>query len=104
LTRRRCARSLDLAIVRAVTLHTPLTLVTAVPERPTRTAEAIERTLPPGDVADAAEKHQPPREVRTTLVVADRLPLAALDQRVSKAVVIGIVDEPEPTQDEEADQ
>ena len=101
---RCCPGRLGRIIAHAIALHASLAIVTAVPEGTTRTTEAIERALPPGDVADAAENQQPPGEVRATPVVADGLRLAALDQGVPVAVVIGIVDQPEPTQNEQTDQ
>jgi hypothetical protein len=101
---RWCSGCLGRAIARAVALHASLAVIAAVPERSARTAEAIERALPPGDVADAAENHQPPREVRTAPVVTDSLRLAALDERIPIPIVIRIVDQPEPTQNEQTDQ
>jgi hypothetical protein len=78
-------------------------MMTAVPEGSegtARTTEAIERALPPGDKSDAAENQEPPGEVRATLVVAEVLRLACLDEGIPEAVVIRIVDQPEPTQSE----
>jgi hypothetical protein len=73
-------------------------------EGPAWAAKAIKRAFPPGNVSDAAENQQSPREVRATVVVAELLHLTRLNQSVPVAVVIGIVDEPEPTQNEETDQ
>jgi len=78
-------------------------MMTAVPEGSkgtARTTEAIERTLPPCGKSDTAENQEPPGEVRTTLVVAEFLRLAGLDEGIPEAVVIRIIDQPERTQSE----
>jgi hypothetical protein len=73
-------------------------------EGPAWAAEAIECALPPGEVTDAAENQKPPGEVRAAVVAAELLHLTRLNQGVPVAVVIGIIDEPEPTQNEQTDQ
>ena len=75
----------------SIPLHASLATA-ANSEGSARTAEAIERALPPGDVADATENHQSPGEVGTALVMADGFRLAALDQGVPVAVIVRIVD------------
>src|SRR5918995_1620810 len=83
-----------------IALHAPGVMMPAVPEGTAWTTEAIERALAPSDVADAAENHQPPGEIRTVVVAPhpSRLPLAALDQGVPVAIFITVIDQPEPTQ------
>jgi len=81
-----------------------MTAVQEGSERTSRTTEAIECAFPPGDKSDAAENQEPPGEVRATLVVAEVLRLAGLDEGVPEAVVVRIVDQPEPTQNEKSDQ
>src|SRR3712207_1049923 len=99
---RRTGR-LGRTIASSIALHASLALVTAVSEGTAWTTESIERALPPGDVPDAAENQEPPWEVRTAVVVAELLQLTRLNQGVSVAVVIGVIDEPEPAQNEQTD-
>ena len=85
-------------------LDASLAMVTAVSEEAAGATKAVERALPPGEVTDAGENQEAPGEVRITVVVAELLHLTRLNQRVSVAVVIDIIDEPEPTQNEQTDQ
>jgi hypothetical protein len=100
---RLCAGCLSRTITHSVSLYTSFAMMTAVPEGSegtARTTEAIERTFPPGDVPNATENQEAPGKVRATLVVAKLLHLAGLDQGVPEAIVIRIVDQPEPTENE----
>jgi hypothetical protein len=90
-------------IAHAITLHAALAVVTAAPEGTTRTTEAIECALPPGDVADATQNHQPPREVGSVVVSPHTGRLPGLHQGVPVAVIIRIVDQPEPNENEQSD-
>src|SRR5215213_1862473 len=67
---RGCSRRLGWIIAHAIALHASPTIVTTVREGTIWTTEAIECALPPGDVADAPENHQPPREVGSVVVTA----------------------------------
>jgi len=103
LTVRLCDGCLSRTIARSVTLHTSLAVLTAVPkgrEGTARTAETIERTFPPRDEPDATKNQEPPGEVRATLVMADVLRLASLDQGVPVPIVVRIVDQPVPPENE----
>jgi hypothetical protein len=87
-------------VVNSVPLHAALSVATASIEGSARAAKAIECAFPPGDVTDAAKNQQSPGEVRAVVMTAEILGLASLDQGVPVAVIIGIVDQPEPTQNE----
>ena len=66
--------------------------------RAARSAEAVERALAPGDVADAAQDHQAPGEVGPAPIEACICHLPGLHQGVRIPVAIGVVDQPEPAQ------
>lgn len=92
------------AVARAIALDTALTIAAARTERSPRTTEAIERALAPGDVPDAADDQQTPRKIGATAIVADVAGLPGLDQGIGITILIRIVDQPEPTENEEDDE
>jgi hypothetical protein len=102
LTVRGRIRRLSRSAASAVRLDA--TLAVAPVERAAWATKAIERALSPGDVADAAENHETPGEVRTAVIVPYLGRLPALDRCVPESVVIGVVDQPVPAEHEQADQ
>ncbi len=89
------------AVASAVLLNTAL----AVAEGAARAVEAVEGALAPGEVANAADDQQTPGEVRAAMTPhAHVARLTGLDQRVTIAIVVSIADQPEPSEDQQADQ